>query len=36
MEHSPDFDPKDPKIREFKASLMRAIAEMELRRSDAA
>ena len=36
MELQPGFDPGDPKFIEFKTTILRAIAEMELRKTDAA
>jgi hypothetical protein len=36
MEQTPGHDSKDPKYIEFKAAILRAIAEMELRKSNAA
>lgn len=36
LEEAPGVDPDDPKLLEFKASIMRAIAEMEMRKTDSA
>jgi hypothetical protein len=36
VEQTPGLDPNDPKFIAFKTAILRAIAEMELRKSDAA
>ena len=36
MEQMPGHDPRDPKYLEFKAAILRAVAEMEVRKSNAA
>ena len=36
VEQTPGLDPNDPKFIEFKTAILRAIAEMELRKTDAA
>ena len=36
LEQSPGVDPQDPSFLQFKATILRSIAELELRRQDAA
>ncbi|HEX9201774.1 MAG TPA: hypothetical protein VF865_19610 [Acidobacteriaceae bacterium] len=36
VEHTLELAPDDPKLIEFKRSVLRAIAELEMRKSDAA
>jgi hypothetical protein len=36
LESTPGLDPKDPKILQFKASILLAIAELEARKSASA
>lgn len=36
LEDAPDIDPNDPKLQEFKTMILRSIAELEVRKANAA